>query len=215
MKEIEISAKTVDEAIQMAMEQLDVSENQLEVTVLRKGKSGVFGVGAEEAVVKVVLLDQPQRKPNVAEPAKEVLETLLGIMGIEAEVSSTQVPPGESPVSLNIEGDDLGVLIGRRGQSLASLQYIVRLIVAEKIKMWPLINIDVAGYKERRYQSLHDLALRLADQVRNGRRSITLDPMPSDERRIVHLTLSDNQNIATQSTGEGTERRVVIQLKKQ
>jgi len=214
MKELEVSAKTVDEAIQSALEQLGVTEDQVEVVVLTKGKSGLLGMGSEEAKVRVSLLGGLEERGDVASVAKEVLETLIQSMGISAEVSVTQGSTNELPLTLDIEGDDLGVLIGRRGQTLASLQYIVRLIVAEKLKMWVPTNVDVAGYKKRRYESLRSLALRLAEQVKRNRRLITLEPMPADERRIIHLALADHPDVATQSTGEGETRKVAILLKK-
>jgi spoIIIJ-associated protein len=214
MKELEISGKTVDEAIQVALEQLGLSEDQVEVVVLKKGRSGVLGMGAEEARIKVKPLLVPGEKADVVKVAKEVMEALIKFMRITADVSATQSATGELPVTLEIEGDDLGVLIGRRGQTLTSLQYIVRLIVAEKLKMWVPINVDVAGYKKRRYESLQNLALRLAEQVKRNRRLIMLEPMPADERRIIHLTLADHPDITTQSMGEGEMRKVAILLKK-
>jgi spoIIIJ-associated protein len=214
MKELEVSGKTVDEAIHVALEQLGASEDQVEVTVLKKGRSGVLGVGAEEARIKMRLLPVPGEKADVVKVAKEVMEVLIKSMRITADVSATQSAAGELPVTLEIEGDDLGVLIGRRGQTLTSLQYIVRLIVAEKLKMWVPINVDVAGYKKRRYESLQNLALRLAEQVKRNRRLIMLEPMPADERRIIHLTLADHPDITTQSMGEGEMRKVAILLKK-
>jgi spoIIIJ-associated protein len=214
MKELEISGKTVDEAIQVALEQLGLSEDQVEVVVLKKGRSGVLGMGAEEARIKVKPLLVPGEKADVVKVAKEVMEALIKFMRITADVSATQSATGELPVTLEIEGDDLGVLIGRRGQTLTSLQYIVRLIVAEKLKMWVPINVDVAGYKKRRYESLQNLALRLAEQVKRNRRLIMLEPMPADERRIIHLTLADHPDITTQSMGEGEVRKVAILLKK-
>ena len=214
MKELEVSGKTVDEAVQVALEQLGVTEDQVEVVVLKKGKSGVLGIGAAEARIKVKLLPVSGEKLDVVEVAKDVMETLLKSMKIIADVSVTQAATNELPVTLNIEGDDLGVLIGRRGQALASLQYIVRLIVSEKLKAWVPINVDVAGYKKRRYESLQNLALRLAEQVKRSQRLITLEPMPADERRIIHLALADNPDVATQSMGEGEMRKVAILLKK-
>lgn len=214
MKELEASGKTVDEAIQIALDKLGATEDQVEVVILKKGKSGVLGMGAEEARIKVKLLAEPNNKSNTAEMAKDVLETLLKLMKITAGVSVPKTDNGEIPVTLNIEGDDLGVLIGRRGQTLSSLQYIVRLIVAEKTKAWVPINIDVAGYKKRRYESLQNLALRLAEQVVRNRRLITLEPMPADERRIIHLALADNPDVTTQSVGEGETRKVAILYKK-
>jgi spoIIIJ-associated protein len=214
MKELEVSGKSVDEAIQTALEQLGVSEDKVEVTVLKKGRSGVLGMGVEEAKIKVRLKLEPDEKADAVEEAKEVLETLIKLMKITAEVSVLQENTGELPVTLNIEGEDLGVLIGRRGQALASLQYVVRLIVAEKLKVWIPINVDIAGYKKRRYESLQNLALRLAEQVKRNRRLIMLEPMPADERRIIHLALSDHPDVTTQSMGEGDMRKVAILLKK-
>ena len=214
MKELEVSAKTVDEAIQRALEQLGVTESQVEVVVLKKGRSGVLGMGAEEARIKVKLQPVPGEKADVVKLAKEILEALLKYMGVVADVSATQSATGELPVSLNIDGDDLGVLIGRRGQTLSALQYMVRLIVAEKVKMWVPINVDVASYKKHRYESLQNLALRLAEQVKRSRRLITLEPMPADERRVIHLALADHPDVTTQSVGEGEMRKVAILLKK-
>jgi spoIIIJ-associated protein len=214
MKELEVSGKSVDEAIQAALEQLGVSEDKVEVTVLKKGRSGVLGMGVEEAKIKVRLKLEPDEKADAVEVAKEVLETLIKLMKITAEVSVLQENTGELPVTLNIEGEDLGVLIGRRGQALVSLQYVVRLMVAEKLKVWIPINVDIAGYKKRRYESLQSLALRLAEQVKRNRRLIMLEPMPADERRIIHLALADHPDVTTQSMGEGDMRKVAILLKK-
>jgi spoIIIJ-associated protein len=214
MKEIEVSAKTVDDAVQAALRQLGVDEEEVEITILKKGRAGVLGMGSEEARVKVTLLDEKPEISDVDRVAKEVLERLMEAMGIKGEVRIVQQSTNGSPASLDVEGDDLGVLIGRRGQTLASLQYIVRLIVAEQLKQWVPLNVDVAGYKKRRYESLWNLALRLADQVRRSQRLITLEPMPSDERRIIHLALANHPDIATQSMGEGATRKVAILLKK-
>ena len=214
MKELEVTGKTVDEAIQAALEQLGVSEDKVEVTVLKKGRAGVLGMGVEEAKIKVRLKTEGGERGDAVEVAREVLENLIKLMKLTAEVSVVQETAGELPVTLNIEGEDLGVLIGRRGQTLASLQYVIRLIVAEKLKVWVPINVDIAGYKKRRYESLQNLALRLAEQVKRNRRLIMLEPMPADERRIIHLTLTDNPDVTTQSMGEGDMRKVAILLKK-
>jgi len=214
MKELEVTGKTVDEAIQTALEQLGVSEDKVEVTVLKKGRAGVLGMGVEEAKIKVRLKMENGEKGNAVQVAQEVLENLIKLMKLTAEVSAVQENAGELPVTLNIEGEDLGVLIGRRGQTLTALQYIVRLMVAEKLKVWVPINVDIAGYKKRRYESLRNLALRLAEQVKRNRRLIMLEPMPADERRIIHLALTDHPDVTTQSMGEGDMRKVAILLKK-
>lgn len=217
MKELEVSAKTVDEATRVALEQLGVTRDEVEVTVIKKGKGGVLGMGAEDAVIRVIILeDEPQLEavPDVAIIAKQVLTDLLKAMKIDATVEAIVSAEAGVPVSLNIEGDDLGVLIGRRGQALSSLQYLVRLIVAEKIKQWISINVDVDWYKKRHYDALRKLALRLAEQVARRKHPITMEPMPPDERRIIHITLANNPDVTTQSTGEGNSRRVVIQSRK-
>lgn len=217
MKELEISAKNVDEATRMALEQLGVSRDQVEITVIKKGKSGVLGVGAEDARIKVELLEdeeEPLSEVDGAEAARMVLSETLRLMGIAATVDVSRSSDSSEPVTLNIEGDDLGVLIGRRGQALSSLQYLVRLIVAERLKKWVSVNVDVDWYKKRHYESLKKLALRLAEQVTRRRRAITMEPMPPDERRIIHITLANNPDVKTESTGEGEGRRVVIQTRK-
>jgi spoIIIJ-associated protein len=217
LKELEISAKNVDEATRVALEQLGVSRDQVEITVIKKGKSGVLGVGAEDARIKVELLEdeeEPLSEVDGAEAARMVLSETLRLMGITATVDVSRSSDPSEPVTLNIEGDDLGVLIGRRGQALSSLQYLVRLIVAEKLKKWVSINVDVDWYKKRHYESLKKLALRLAEQVTKRRRAVTMEPMPPDERRIIHITLANNPDVKTESTGEGEGRRVVIQTRK-
>ncbi len=216
MKELEISAKNVDEATRVALEQLGVTRDQVEITVIKKGKSGVLGVGAEDARIKVELLEEEEPLSSVdgAEAARMVLSETLRLMGITATVDVSRSSDPNEPVTLNIEGDDLGVLIGRRGQALSSLQYLVRLIVAEKLKKWVSINVDVDWYKKRHYESLKKLALRLAEQVVRRRRAVTMEPMPPDERRIIHITLADNPDVKTESSGEGEGRRVVIQTRK-
>lgn len=217
MKELEVSAKTVEEATRVALEQLGVTRDDVEITVIKKGKGGVLGMGAEDAVIKVALLEdepQPDAESDIALVARQVLSEILHNMAINATVEVVKSADAAAPVSLNIEGDDLGVLIGRRGEALASLQYLVRLIVAEKVKQWVPINVDVDWYKKRHYDALRKLALRMADQVARRRRSITMEPMPPDERRIIHISLANNLDVTTQSIGEGDGRRVVIQPKR-
>jgi spoIIIJ-associated protein len=162
-----------------------------------------------------------EEKGDVAEMAVGALEALIERLGLEASVASEMKPPlagGEDAppiVTLNVEGDDLGILIGRRGQTLASLQHIVRLIVAHKAKARVPIVIDVEGYKQRRYEALQALARRMAEQVKERGRSFALEPMPAYERRIIHLTLADNPDVTTESTGDGEVRKVVIVPRKQ
>lgn len=115
-----------------------------------------------------------------------------------------------SPFAFDVTGEDLGILIGRRGQTLATLQYILRLMVSHQLKVWTPIVVDVEGYKQRRSEALQALAARLAEQVRSRGTPFTLEPMPAYERRIIHLALADHPDVTTQSIGEGDLRKVVI-----
>jgi len=156
---------------------------------------------------------------DVAEMAKVVLEALLNRMGVTAsivlQVSSSAEGESITPVALDINGDDLGILIGRRGQTLSCLQYIVRLIVAHQTKVWLPVTIDVAGYKQRHYEALQALASRMAEQVKTRGTPFTLEPMSAYERRIIHLALVDHCDVTTESIGEGEARKVVILPRKQ
>lgn len=217
MEEVEISSKSVEAAIHQALEQLGVSRDEVEVTVLSEGKNGILGMGAEEARVRVrPLVPIPEKESDIAEAARRVLETLLSRMGVSASVvPCTQLPERgkidtAASIAFDIKGDDLGILIGRRGETLSCLQYMVRLIMAHQRKAWLPVFIDVDGYKERRYKALRSLALRMAEQVKTKRAPFTLEPMPAYERRIIHLTLADHPDVTTESTGVGEARKVVI-----
>lgn len=208
MEELEITAETVEQATREAEKQLGANRDQIEIVVIREGKSGLFGIGSEEAVIKIKPLARPDKDVEVA---IDVLETLLRLMGLVGVVKASR---DEMRLILNIEGDDLGILIGRMGQTLACLQYIVRLIVAGRLKAWLPLNVDVCGYEKRRCDSLRELALRLAEQVKLRRRSVTLEPMPPAERRVIHLALTNHPDVITHSIGEGTSRKIVISLKR-
>lgn len=208
MEELEITAETVEQATREAEKQLGANRDQIEIVVIREGKSGLFGIGSEEAVIKIKALARPDKDIEVA---IDVLETLLRLMGLVGVVKTSR---DEMRLILNIEGDDLGILIGRMGQTLACLQYIVRLIVAGRLKDWLPLNVDVCGYKKRRCDSLRELALRLAGQVKLRRRSVTLELMPPAERRVIHLALTNHPDVITHSIGEGTSRKIVISLKR-
>ena len=152
--------------------------------------------------------------------AQRVVETLLDKLGIEASVTLKNGPlfdvdkTNQSRLTFDIKGEDLGILIGRRGQTLASLQHIVRLIMTHQTKNQQLIMLDIEGYRQRRYRALQKLAQRIADQVKSQKSPFTLEPMPAFERRVIHLALADHPDVLTESTGEGETRKVVIKLKK-
>jgi len=162
------------------------------------------------------MMEIPENQHEVVESARVVLEELLELMGISASVvlseefAEASGDEGESCLALNIEGEDLGILIGRRGQTLASLQYIVRLITSNQERTRLPIIVDVEGYKLRRCEALRALALRMAEQVKLRRAPFTLEPMSAFERRVVHLALADHGDVSTESTGFGENRKVVI-----
>jgi spoIIIJ-associated protein len=153
---------------------------------------------------------------EIYDTSKETLETLLSLMDLSGKVLpsdefTTTDDNGElTSIGLNIEGEDLGILIGRRGQTMVSLQYIVRLIMAHKMQVQLPIVLDVEGYKQRRCEGLRMLATRLADQVKTQKTPFTMEPMSAFERRIIHITLADHPDVITESIGVGESRKVVI-----
>ena len=208
MEGIEIAAATVEQAIEKAEAQLGLNRDQFEVEVVREENSDISEKGDEQALIRVKPMTLPEEE--AVKVVTEILNDLLELLGVTGKV---EILSDEIPLDLDIKGEDLGILIGRRGQTLASLEYITKLMVVGRLKAWIPLTLDVAGYKRRRRDSLQRLALYLAEQVKSRGRAITMEPMPADERRIIHLTLSDNPDVTTQSMGEGENRKVVILLK--
>ncbi|MBN1366745.1 MAG: protein jag [Dehalococcoidales bacterium] len=222
MESLEMSGKNVEEAIEKALKTLGVSREEIKVTILREGKSGLFGIGTEEAEILVETTgDSPvsDSKSDAETAARQILEDLLNLMGFQAKVITEEsfiVTDDEEriPITFNItDDDDVGILIGRHGQTMSSLQYLVRIMLSHRIENSPPVIVDIDGYKERRYNSLRETAKRLAEQVKTRRTPFTLEPMPAIERRIIHTTLANDPNVITQSTGEGEARKVVISPK--
>jgi spoIIIJ-associated protein len=165
-------------------------------------------------------MEIPEEYQEIYEGTKEVLEKLLELMDLPSTVTISEeftVIEDDGTVSsigFNIEGEDLGIIIGRRGQTMVSLQYIVRLIMSHKMEVGVPIVLDVEGYKQRRCEGLRTLALRLAEQVRDRKTSFSMEPMSPFERRVIHLALVDHPDVITESTGIGDSRKVVIIPKK-
>lgn len=151
---------------------------------------------------------------ELVEMSRELLAQLVKLMGFDAEIVASWQEPDEEDsqpyLLLDIQGDDLGVLIGRRGETLASLQYLLRLMVNQRLRQWKNIVVDVEQYKRRRVNQLNQLAQRMAQQVIDTDRSVALEPMPANERRIIHLALRDHPQVFTESIGEGDRRKVSI-----
>ena len=229
---VETRGRTVDEAIQAALVELGVEREDVDVDVLAEGRAGVFGVGSQEARVRVTLLadeydeddededegeyeDQPGRGAEEAELARETLEHMLDLLEFPNVVTVRDIERdhGTTNIRVDVAGDDVGLLIGRHGETLASLQFVLNACLSKDLVRSTRVIVDVEHYRDRREESLRGIALRAADRVRRERRSLTLQPMPPNERRIIHLTLQTSAWVSTESTGDGMERRVVISPK--
>ncbi len=216
---LEATGKTVDDAIDAGLAELDVERDDVRVEVLSEGRAGLFGIGGEPARVRLIPVSGEMPEGDNVAFAQETLETMLRLMSVDAHVT---VRPPETPgdgvglmqAVLDVSGDDLGVLIGRRGSTLASLQYLVNLIVSRKFRNSAPFCVDVEAYRRRREESLRELAFRMAERVRETGRSITLEPMPANERRIVHLALAKHPTIGTTSVGEGDSRKIAISVRR-
>lgn len=265
MTSVEIQAFSVEEAIRLALEQLDLNESDVDIEVLSEagpdedaealvrvtakgmasqpvpsGKSGQTATGSRPKSQRRAPGDRPSQRgegprrerqpappPRVYDPnradsedettARQIVAELLAHMGIEAEVVATDNPSSmdstdEEPptIFIDILGKDLGLLIGRRGEHLAHLQYIVNLIANKRLGDYTRVIVDVEAYRTRREESLIALAERVARQVTRSGRPIVLEPMPPNERRVVHMTLRENPSVATESNGEGQDRRITV-----
>jgi spoIIIJ-associated protein len=217
-KSLEFSGKSVDEAIEKGLAELGLARGAVDIDILDEGSRGLLGLRSAEARVRLTpraaasAATEPAMTDEDSAPAKGILETLLRGMGLKAKVEVLADTSAEDSRAfvLNIVGDDLGVLIGRRGETLHDLEYMTRLLVAHKTEHSPKLVVDVEGYRTRRERSLRELAKRMAERVQSNRQPITLEAMPPNERRIVHLSLRDHLTVKTQSIGEGDHRRVMI-----
>jgi len=235
---VEATGSDVEAAIAAGLEKLAVNRDAVEIEALDEGSRGVFGLGAREARVRLTVKPQPPSQPPVERPAPSAAEPeklevepeepgrdetelargalleLLTMMGIEAQIDvrEAEAAPGEKtpPLVFDVRGPDVSVLIGRRGETLAALQHIARLIIGQETTSRADLIVDVDGYKARREQSLRQLAERLAEQAMRTRRRVVLEPMPPHERRIVHLALRDHPSVTTESIGERDRRKVTI-----
>tara|TARA_Y100000758_G_scaffold273053_1_gene216261 strand:- start:31 stop:669 length:639 start_codon:yes stop_codon:yes gene_type:complete len=209
MRMIETTAKTPEEAIEIALKELDVERPDVEIDVVSKGKAGILGIGGEPAKVRVTVLDKP---PDAVVATTDILQSLISLMDVSATITLVHAEQEDvgGPV-FDIDGDDSGLLIGRRGETLRALQFLVSFIASRRLGDRVNLFVDVSGYQERRYETLRSLAQRTARRVASSGREITLEPMPPNERRIVHMALADDPDVNTISDGMGDGRRVVIE----
>lgn len=213
---LEFEAKSVEEAIAKGLTELRKSRDEVTVEVLDRGGGGLLGIGARKARVRIGFT-KPRAEGRLEWVARDTLQELLAHMGIEAQVSIRQEVPGVKdapPAILDVSGNDLGILIGQKGKTLYALQFITRLIVSQELQRWVRLVVDVNKYKVRREKTLIDLAQRMAERVTMNRQPLALEPMPPNERRVIHLALRDHPFVTTKSVGQGDKRRVTILPKK-
>lgn len=225
---LEVIAQTIDEAIEKGLNDLGLPREAVEITVLDEGGSGLLGLGSRQARVRIsILADEqesgtqetpqeviPEEKDDTLKLAEDIISELLEKMNLEANVNARYGEKGENlphhPILVDITGNDLSILIGRRAKTLNALQYIARLILGKELQHGIPLSIDVEGYRERREKQVRQLARRVAEQVSDTGREQALEPMPANERRFAHLELQEEAQVYTESVGTDPHRKVVI-----
>jgi spoIIIJ-associated protein len=210
METYEFEGKNTEDAIQNAARELNLPVEELNIDVIEPGSTGIFGlVGGKKARIKVSVKGAPKpEKGEDAKVAQEVLQKILSLIPVEASVEAEQLEEGR--INLTINGDQSGLLIGRKGKTLDALQFIVNKIVNKALDKKVDVVIDSEDYRRRREDSLTELAREMGDKVKKAGKAITTAPLNPHERRIVHLTLRDDPGVETRSRGEGLLKRVVI-----
>jgi len=224
MKSVETEGKTIEEAISKACEELKVSREDVDIDVLANGSTGFLGlVGAKNAKIRATLKERPEvptpeatlssvpSGAQVAETAKKTLFDLLRLLEIEASI---ELKEDSERILLNIKGDGSGLLIGRKGQTLDALEYLVNKIVHKGAEDKKRIVVDTENYRSRREESLVNLAQRLAEKAKRMGRPVTISPMSAHDRRIIHLALQEDKALHTWSTGTGLYRKIIISPEK-
>jgi Predicted RNA-binding protein len=208
MEYIEVTAKTVNDAITEACQKLVVTSDKLDYIVVEEGSSGFLGIGSKPAVIKARV-----KCSSIPERAKEFLGEVFNAMNM---VVTLDVKYDEENKNLNIDlsGDEMGILIGKRGQTLDSLQYLVSLVVNKGSEEYIRVKVDTEDYRKRRKETLENLAKNIAYKVKRTKRSVSLEPMNPYERRVIHSALQNDRYVTTHSEGEEPFRRVVVTLKR-
>jgi spoIIIJ-associated protein len=225
MESYEFEGKTTEEAIQNAARELNLPMEELNIDVIEPGSAGIFGlVGGRKAMIKVTLKppaaleeeeeeerDRGERKEEPQEDdvkfAKQTLEEILALIPVEATIAASRE---EKRINLMIQGDRSGLLIGRKGNTLDALQFLVNKIVSKALDKKIDVVIDSENYRRRREDSLTQLALKMGDKAKRIKKPVTTNPMNPHDRRLVHLALKDDEHLETRSRGEGLMKRVVI-----
>lgn len=201
MKTVEMTGKNVDEALKNALEVLNASKDDVDVEVIDEGSKGFLGIGNKEAKIIVTVKNNPEKK------AKNFLDGLFKIWGEEVEVITNI---SDDILKIELKGDNMGSVIGKRGETLDALQHLTSLNVNTGDDEFIKVSLDTENYREKRNQTLAELAKKLAVRVAKTRKNMTLEPMNSYERRIIHATLQDDKYVTTYSVGQSPNRKVVI-----
>ncbi|MCR4674076.1 MAG: protein jag [Lachnospiraceae bacterium] len=233
----EFSGKTVEDALTQATVELGVTSDKLDYEVVEKGSSGILGIGAKDAVIKVSL--KGEEKEEVKEETSEVVETkevsekketlddpsaaidiisdflkdVFSSMNLEVEITS-EYDEEDNTINVDLKGPEMGIIIGKRGQTLDSLQYLTNLALNRKIDTYTRVKLDTEDYRRRRKETLENLAKNCAYKAKRTKRAVSLEAMNPYERRIIHYALQDDEYVTTHSEGEEPYRHVVITLKK-
>ena len=207
MEFTEFTAKTVDDAITEACEKFVVTSDKLEYEVIEEGSSGFLGIGSKPAVIKARV------KSSVEDIAKDFLDNVFNAMNLTVVVDINYNEDNNS-MDIDLSGDEMGILIGKRGQTLDSLQYLVSLVVNKDVENYIHIKVDTENYRQRRKETLENLAKNISYKVKRTKRPVSLEPMNPYERRIIHSALQNDKYVTTHSEGDEPFRHVVVVLKK-
>ena len=204
---IKISDKTVNDAITEACKRLSVPSDKLEYEVIEEGSTGFLGFNSKPAIIKARV------KSSIEDKAKDFLKEVFQAMNLTVVVNVKFVEEDNS-MEIDLSGDEMGVLIGKRGQTLDSLQYLVSLVVNKEVENYIRVKVDTENYRQRRKETLENLAKNISFKVKRSKRSVSLEPMNPYERRIIHSALQDDKYVTTKSEGEEPYRHVIILLKR-
>lgn len=208
----EFSAKTVDDAITAACQEFTVTSDRLDYEVIEEGSSGFLGIGSKPAVIKARVKEEV-KEVTVTDMAKQFLKEVFNAMNMAVAVD-VEYDEAEKNMNIDLSGNEMGVLIGKRGQTLDSLQYLVSLVVNKGEEDYIRVKVDTENYRQRRKETLENLAKNVSYKVKRTKRPVSLEPMNPYERRIIHSALQNDRYVTTHSEGEEPFRRVVVTLKK-
>lgn len=207
MEFVEFSAKTVNDAVIEACQKFEVTSDKLEYEVIEEGSAGFLGIGSRPAVIKAKI------KSSIEDTAKDFLKSVFEAMNMVV-VTAVKYDESERTMDIELSGDEMGVLIGKRGQTLDSLQYLVSLVVNKGTEDYIRVKVDTENYRQRRKETLENLAKNISFKVKRTKRAVSLEPMNPYERRIIHSALQNDKYVTTHSEGNEPFRHVVVTIKK-